>query len=139
MNLDKIDLIFQQYRIFRAKPNICKFRTKFVFLLKRKQMGKSCRDMAVALRDCMEQEECMADGSRTLKECLRIKEFSHECRVRAARRLRVLVLQVNMLTRRLHSLVCECIDVRRATAKRTLSADVGSWTCARASAVRRAD
>lgn len=45
-------------------------------------MGKSCRDMAEALRDCMTQEECMSDGTRTLKECLRMKEFAHECRVR---------------------------------------------------------
>jgi hypothetical protein len=44
-------------------------------------MGKSCRDMAEALRDCMVQEECMSDGTRTLKECLRLKEYQHECHV----------------------------------------------------------
>ncbi|GAB9464451.1 Cytochrome c oxidase assembly protein [Globisporangium polare] len=43
-------------------------------------MGKSCRDMAEALRDCMVLEECMSDGTRTLKQCLKLKEYSHECR-----------------------------------------------------------
>lgn len=46
-------------------------------------MGKSCRDMAEALRACMEVEECMqSDRTRTLKTCLRLKEFNHECKVR---------------------------------------------------------
>ncbi|DAZ97560.1 TPA: hypothetical protein N0F65_005532 [Lagenidium giganteum] len=44
-------------------------------------MGKSCRDMAEALRDCMVQEECMKDGTRTLKECLHMKEYLHECQL----------------------------------------------------------
>ncbi|KAF1329629.1 Cytochrome c oxidase assembly protein, partial [Globisporangium splendens] len=43
-------------------------------------MGKSCRDMAEALRDCMVTEECMSDGTRTLKQCLKMKEYAHECR-----------------------------------------------------------
>lgn len=48
-------------------------------------MGKSCRDMAEALRACMEVEECMqSDRTRTLKTCLRMKEFNHECKVRLA-------------------------------------------------------
>ena len=40
--------------------------------------------MAEALRDCMVQQECMRDGTRTLKECLRLQEFHHECQVRKA-------------------------------------------------------
>ncbi|KAG7378693.1 hypothetical protein PHYPSEUDO_009762 [Phytophthora pseudosyringae] len=43
-------------------------------------MGKACRDMAEALRDCMVQQECMADGSRTLKHCLHDRAYSHECK-----------------------------------------------------------
>ncbi|ETV68149.1 hypothetical protein H257_15879 [Aphanomyces astaci] len=43
-------------------------------------MGKACRDMAEALRDCMCEKECMSDGTKTLKECLRAKEFRHECK-----------------------------------------------------------
>jgi hypothetical protein len=50
---------------------------------KKATMGKSCRDMAEALRDCMVGEECMSDGTRTLKTCLRMKEFGHECKVRS--------------------------------------------------------
>lgn len=56
-------------------------------------MGKSCRDMAEALRDCMVLEECMSDNTRTLKQCLKLKEYSHECKVRAC----VLVLSVRDL------------------------------------------
>lgn len=44
-------------------------------------MGKSCRDMAEALRDCMLEQECMSDGKRTLKECLRDRQYAHECTV----------------------------------------------------------
>ncbi|KAF0701598.1 Aste57867_7971 [Aphanomyces stellatus] len=43
-------------------------------------MGKSCRDMAEALRDCMFTKECMADGTKTLKQCLALQEFKHECK-----------------------------------------------------------
>lgn len=45
-------------------------------------MGKSCRDMAEALRDCMLEQRCMSDGTRTLKDCLRDRQFAHECSVR---------------------------------------------------------
>ncbi|RLN44563.1 hypothetical protein BBJ28_00012500 [Nothophytophthora sp. Chile5] len=44
-------------------------------------MGKACRDMAEALRDCMVQQECMSDGKRTLKQCLHDRAYSHECKV----------------------------------------------------------
>lgn len=44
-------------------------------------MGKSCHDMAEALRDCMFEQECMADGTRTLKQCLRDRKYAHECAV----------------------------------------------------------
>lgn len=40
--------------------------------------------MAEALRDCMIEEECMSDGTRTLKQCLKLREYAHECRVRSA-------------------------------------------------------
>ncbi|ETI31060.1 hypothetical protein F441_21779 [Phytophthora nicotianae CJ01A1] len=43
-------------------------------------MGKACRDMAEALRDCMVQQECMADGTKTLKQCLHDRAYAHECR-----------------------------------------------------------
>ncbi|TMW62105.1 hypothetical protein Poli38472_009598 [Pythium oligandrum] len=42
-------------------------------------MGKSCRDMAELLRDCMVEQECMRDGTRTLKQCLKMREYAHEC------------------------------------------------------------
>ncbi|KAG6591094.1 cytochrome c oxidase assembly factor 5 [Phytophthora cinnamomi] len=42
-------------------------------------MGKACRDMAEALRDCMVQQQCMADGTKTLKQCLHDRAHSHEC------------------------------------------------------------
>lgn len=48
----------------------------------RPEMGKACRDMAEALRDCMVQQECMADGTKTLKQCLHDRAYSHECQVR---------------------------------------------------------
>ncbi|OQR86810.1 hypothetical protein ACHHYP_09921 [Achlya hypogyna] len=43
-------------------------------------MGKSCRDMAEQLRDCMVEMECMADGTRTLKTCLKLDDYKHECK-----------------------------------------------------------
>lgn len=61
-------------------------------------MGKSCRDMAEALRDCMVLEECMSDGTRTLKQCLKLKEYSHECRVRGCLRRRRCQSLIDRLT-----------------------------------------
>nr|CCA28364.1 hypothetical protein PITG_00849 [Albugo laibachii Nc14] len=42
-------------------------------------MGKSCRDMAQALRDCMIKQECMSTGERTLQECLHERKYADEC------------------------------------------------------------
>lgn len=112
-------------------------------------MGKSCRDMAEALRDCMILEECMSDGSRTLKQCLKLKEYSHECRVRGCSvegtTIRVggpgghcmVLLHSVSLTVGVCGMHLGIRTVCRDTAKRISSASEVNWICAHGSEDRR--
>jgi hypothetical protein len=88
-------------------------------------MGKACRDMAEALRDCMVQQECMADGTKTLKQCLHDRSYSHECKVRPGYQLASGPLFIRPYV---------LATAGRSTAWPTSSASAASWICASVSA-----
>ena len=73
-------------------------------------MGKGCRDMAEALRDCMLQQPCMADGTKTLKQCLHDHKYSHECQARCIEGNRGATRRatVELLSLCLFVCVCRC-------------------------------
>ena len=111
----------------------------------RPSQGRSCKDIAESLRDCLLKTECMKRPGVTMKDCMD-QEQAPECQVRAsARRSRRAICAAGRRAR----VRCWCSHeyndaslfrrrrFRRCSGIRISNASEGSWTCAQGFVVRR--
>ena len=111
----------------------------------RPSQGRSCKDIAESLRDCLLKTECMKRPGVTMKDCMD-QEQAPECQVRAsARWSRRAICAAGRRAR----VRCWCSHeyndaslfrrrrFRRCSGIRISNASEGSWTCAQGFVVRR--